>query len=124
MESSVNTLFSLTPDTVSPVLKTAIVIAMKEDVTATFATATTNVRLYGTNVKWRGVTTPQVITNLFVMSVDNAPASGGRTVTVKYPGAVMDADSYYLRVYTTDEGAFDSGELTLTVKGEVTEISP
>lgn len=122
VSSGVNTATKLEPSTVSPVLRTPIVISMDAAVTATFVAADTTVTLVGTNVVWQGVTTPTTYRNLFVMAVDNTDKK--RTVTVKYPGAVMKAAGYKILVSTNTEGAFVSKDLVLTVKGEVTEISP
>jgi len=122
VSADVNTAEKLEPSTVSPVLRTPIVISMKDDVTATFVAADTTVTLVGTNVVWQGVTTATTYRNLFVMAVDNTDKK--KTVTVKYPGAVMKADGDKILVSTKTEGAFESKDLVLTVKGEVTEISP
>ena len=102
---------TLTPNSVSPVLKTEITINLASDYPETLDVSDFNVTLYSN-------TDENYTRSLYVISADDSTKS----LLIKFPGAV--SGSYYLQVSSTQHGRIDSDLLQLAVHGTITSVSP
>ncbi len=102
---------SMSPTSVSPVLKTDLTITLQSDYAYTLDAADFTATLLSS-------TDPTLHKPLYVVSVNDA----AKTILVKFPGAV--SGSYIVQISTTQQGRIMSDSLQLTVEGLVTGVSP
>lgn len=101
----------MVPSSVSPVLKSEIVVYLADTYPEELDREDFNATLYSnTDETYKRV--------LYVMSVDNDEKS----VKIKFPGAY--SGSYRLQLSSAQHGRIDSDLLNLDVHGTVTDISP
>lgn len=111
LTQSAESTLSMTPTSVSPVLKTEITIFLATDYTETLVKEDFSVKCYSNeNLDY--------FRELYVMSVDEATKS----IKVKFPGAP--SGNYFLVLSATQGGRIQSDLLLLDVSGSVTSISP
>jgi len=110
-KASIPNMAGLVPNSVSPVLKTEIVLTLPGSYEGTVSVDEFIVELLDDN-------DPEFLKELYIMSADES----AMTLTVKFPGAW--SGDYRLRATSATVGRLDNTDLGLTVKSEVTRISP
>jgi hypothetical protein len=111
LKTTVDATLEVSPNSVSPVLKTELTIYLASDYATTLNVEDFSATLYSLD-------DVDFERELYVMSVDDA----AKTVKVKFPGAY--SGEYYIQLQSSVSGYIDSDLLTLSVHGTVNSVSP